>query len=107
MSEPTPHDLARGHEALSRRLDREYDQLRAEMNAGFTRVERAIEAQRYVSPDLFRADQLRQDDLIADVKGDVIDHREETGRSIATLRNQFVGGLLVTLVVASLLQVLT
>lgn len=104
---PSTHELARAIAAVDRRLDREYEQLRAEMAAGFQRLERAIESQQYVSPDLFRVDQLRQDDSIADVRGDVLEQREMIEQSwskIGELRNQFVGGLLITLVVAAILS---
>ena len=62
--EPTIGELARQIEAVERRTHNERNELRDEMRTGFLEIKAAIEAGRGVAPDLFVADQRRQDHAI-------------------------------------------
>lgn len=104
---PTVHELERRLSRLEQRMD-----------AGFDRLEAAIQAQVWVQPEVFVTDQTRQDDAIANLAGKLMEQGERSEAREASLRHdvqkqitkiqaQFVGGLLVVLTVGVIANLLS
>jgi hypothetical protein len=93
---PSPHELARDIAQLEQARHNDLAALRQEIRDLGDRLERRLDGLTAVSQSTFHADQARQDDAIASVKGDVI-----------SLRKIFVGGLLTVIAAAVVVPLVT